>query len=143
MKFIWNIFMLLLLGLLAACGSASGIQEETEYESFRDTINSDDFTGFAYLIWRYDQYDEETQETLDSVFDNNGENVIAYILTEDQEDTRNEINEDSSDPNIYHPFDKIAFIDEGTLIDEFEIDRDELHTSEHNNELAAFIEQYQ
>jgi hypothetical protein len=134
---------LCLLGLLTACGSAAGIQEETEYESFRDTINSDDFSGFAYLLRSPEDAESGVHHTVGEVFENNNEELYFLNLPEQNEKIRDLQNEDSRSSDIYFPSHKVAFIDQGQVIDELDIDRDELHASEHNNELAAFIQQYQ
>lgn len=145
MRFNIKISLLLVLVFLTACGSTSGsgIQEETEYESFRDTINDEEFTGFAYLLRNPDDAEHGVHNTVGEVFENNDEEIYFLNLPEQEEEIRDLQNEDSRDPDIFFPSHRVAFIDQGNVIDEFDIKRDEIHASEHNNELAAFIQQYQ
>lgn len=136
-------YLFFLLIVLSACGNATGLEEETEYESFRDTINNEEFTGFAYLLRNPDDAESNVQDTVNKVFEENGEEVYFLNLPEQEAEKRDLQNEDSKNPEMYFPSHRIAFIKEGNVIDEFDIDRDDIHSSENQNEFSTFIQMYQ
>lgn len=145
MRITIKISLLLLLGLLTACGSgsASGIQEETEYESFRDTINGEEFTGFAYVLRSPEDHEANVDEVINTIFENENEVLYMLDMVNRSEEVESQWDEDWNNLDYFNFRNKVAFIDQGSIIDEFDINRDELHASEHNNELAAFIQKYQ
>ncbi|NJP38974.1 hypothetical protein [Alkalicoccus luteus] len=135
--------LLLVIVFLAACSANAGIEEETDYETFRDTINADDFTGFAYFLWNPDHHEVNIDETINSVFENENEHLLMFTMVDRSEEVESMWDNDWSNSDYHNSTNEIIFIDEGHIIDRFDVNPDELHASEHNNELASFIQQYQ
>lgn len=133
--------LLLMIGLLTACGSETGLQE-TNYEEFRDTLNTEEYTGFAYLLDSYNENEEEIDLVVEDIFNNNNESVVFLNTFDLEEDINEQYKNEYSSVDLYFPRNKVAYLDDGEVVDEIEIDTD-LHESEHNNKLGAFIQNYQ
>ncbi|WP_054637765.1 hypothetical protein [Thalassobacillus sp. C254] len=142
MKKVTFLFAMLIIFLLAGCGNDAGVEEEIDYETYRDTINSEEFTGFTYLLRTFRAEDGNYISDMESVFNNSNEQLYYINMQTIDDEVRDNYNEDSRNMDLYFPADRVAYIEDGHVIDEFEVS-DDIHSSGHNNDLANFIQMYQ
>ncbi|SDI99894.1 hypothetical protein [Alteribacillus bidgolensis] len=135
--------LLLVVGIFTACGSGGETLQEYEYEDFRDMVNADDFTGFSYMLTDYQTHEEGYITMIEDVFERTGEQLIYTNVQEYDDDVHEFFNEESRDPDLILPGDKVVYVKEGTVISEFPIENSVLQTDEYNQELQHFIETHQ
>jgi hypothetical protein len=137
---LWKSIFVFLIVLLAACGSTEILQEH-EYEEFRDKVNSEDFTGFAYMLRSERAYKDNYLGAIENVFESEQSNLIYTSLPITEGKLRDLLNDDVSNPKVYLPRNKVAYIENGNVISEFDIS-DQIFSSENNSELRQFIQNH-
>ncbi|RSL34210.1 hypothetical protein D7Z54_06510 [Salibacterium salarium] len=138
MKIYKSVFALSFI-FLAACGGQTGMQE-LEYQEFSDQINSEDFTGFAYMLWDSSDKDEGHQYIIEEAFEGEEEAFVYTDVAGELEDSIHEkLNEDTKDKDIYLPNDTVAYIKDGKVISEIDVASD-AKSSEYNKALRDFIQ---
>ena len=124
---------------LSACGGPS-TEEIEDYDQFQETINADDFTGFAFYIYGSDV--NESKENVFQVFDDTGETLTYTNSLKYDEKMQEQANESGLPTDMITPSDEVVFIENGELIEEYEVDGDDITKEEYEGELKAFVEKY-
>lgn len=124
---------------LSACGSPS-TEEIEDYDQFQETINAEDFTGFAFYIYGSDV--NESKENVFQAFDETGETLTYTNSLKYDEDMQKRANESSLPTDMITPSDEVVFIENGELLDDYEVDGDDIKQEEYEGELQSFIEKY-
>ena len=124
---------------LSACGGPS-TEEIEDYDQFKETINADDFTGFAMYI-----YSPDVDEAKDNVFQAFDETSATLTYTngwEYDQETKDRANENSGKMNLITPSDEVVYVEDGEVLEEFEVDGDDIKQEEYEGELQSFVEKY-
>ncbi|WP_298788584.1 hypothetical protein [uncultured Marinococcus sp.] len=124
---------------LSACGGPA-TEEIEDYDQFMETINADDFTGFAMYI-----YSPDVDEAKDNVFQAFEETSATLTYTngwEYDQETKDRANDDSRDRDLITPSDDVVYVEDGEVLEEFEVDGDDIQREEYEGELQAFVEKY-
>lgn len=124
---------------LSACGGPS-TEEIEEYDQFMETINADDFTGFAMYIYSPDV--DEAKDNVFQVFDETSATLTYTNGWEYDQETKDRANENSGKMNLITPSDEVVYVKDGEVLEEFEVDGDDIQREEYEGELQAFVEKY-
>jgi hypothetical protein len=139
---LWKSIFVFSFLFLSACNSSTETIADLEYEEFRDNVNSEEFTGFAYLLSDWEAEEEGYITVIEDVFERENETLtFTNIQTADNE-TYEIMNKDTSNPEVYLPSDRITFVKDGRVLSEFEINS-QIFSNENNSELRQFIKNYQ
>ena len=131
------LFILLIPLALLGCGSGGEV-EEMGYKDFKETIGDEDFTGFAYILSDFKAEDGGFINSITDVFE---EEDISLVFFNDQQATdkiHDVFNEDSKRKDLYLPIDYIAYIVDGEMVAEFEVD-EQVTMNEGRKALSSFI----
>jgi hypothetical protein len=135
------LLVVLLFVFLVACSSTETLQDQ-EYEAFRDLVNSEEFTGFAYLLSDWKAEEEGYINVIEDIFKDKGETLNFINMQTADDKIYDRYNEEAPSKDIYFPNDKIAYFKDGRLISEFDINS-QIASSENNSELRQFIQNHQ
>jgi hypothetical protein len=124
---------------LSACGGPP-TEEIEDYDQFQETINADDFTGFAFYIYGSDV--EEAKENVFQAFEGTGETLTYTNSLKYDEAMQERANESGRPADMIAPSDEVVFIENGELLDEYEVDGDDIKQEEYEGELQSFVEKY-
>ncbi|QHT48045.1 hypothetical protein M662_16685 [Bacillus sp. SB49] len=127
-----------ILLLLCACSSGETLVEK-DYQEFMDTIQSEDFTGFAYILRTYEAQDNHYLDDLKEVFDEKGETLTYFNVQTASEETKDLHNEESSQIALYQPNDEVVYIQDGEPMEALEI-TDEIMAEGYHDTLKEFID---
>lgn len=130
-------FILLISFILMGCGKGGSV-EEMSYQDFKETIGDEDFTGFAYILSDFKAEDGEFLNSIQDVFEEE-KTSLAYVNIQQASDKTYDIfNEDGKKRDLYLPIDYIAYIKDGKMVAQFEID-EQITLNDGRNELSSFI----
>ncbi|WP_332698410.1 hypothetical protein [Halalkalibacter lacteus] len=139
---LWKSIFVFSFLFLSACNNSTETIADLEYEEFRDKVNSEEFTGFAYLLSDWEAEEEGYITVIEDVFDRENETLtFTNIQTADNE-TYEIMNKDTSNPEVYLPSDRITFVKDGRVLSEFDINS-QIFSKENNSELRQFIQNHQ
>jgi predicted dehydrogenase len=124
---------------LSACGGPS-TEEIEDYDQFVETINADGFTGFAMYIYSPDV--DESKDNVFQVFDETSATLTYTNGWEYDQETKDRANDNSGKMDLIHPSDDVVYIEDGEVLEEFEVDGDDIKQEEYEGELQAFVEKY-
>ncbi|WP_022795280.1 hypothetical protein [Marinococcus halotolerans] len=124
---------------LSACGSPP-TEEIEDYDQFQETINADDFTGFAMYIYSPDV--DESKENVFQVFEDTSATLTYTNGWEDDQETKERANDDSRARDFISPYDRVTYIEDGEIMGEYEVDGDDIKQEEYEGELQSFVEKY-
>ncbi len=124
---------------LSACGGSS-TEEIEDYDQFKETINADDFTGFAMYIYSPDV--DEAKDNVFQAFENTSATLTYTNGWEYDQATKDRANDDSRDRDLIHPSDDVVYVEDGEVLEEFEVDEDDIKREEYEGELQSFVEKY-
>ena len=124
---------------LSACGGPS-TEEIEDYDQFKETINADDFTGFAMYIYSPDV--DESKENVFQAFEDTSATLTYTNGWEYDQATKDRANDDSRDRNLITPSDEVVYVEDGEVLEEFEVDEDDIKREEYEGELHSFVEKY-
>ncbi|QHT48046.1 hypothetical protein M662_16690 [Bacillus sp. SB49] len=128
---------IILLFILGACSSGEPLVEK-DYRDFMDTMQSEDFTGFAYILTKFKGEDNGYLTTMEEIFDETGASLMYYNAVSDSEDFE-VFNKESGTIAIYQPTNTIAFIENGEPKKELDI-TEEIMSEDNHETLKEFIE---
>lgn len=124
---------------LSACGGPS-TEEIEDYDQFKETINAEDFTGFAMYIYSPDV--DESKENVFQAFENTSATLTYTNGWEYDQATKDRANDDSRDRDLITPSDEVVYVEDGEVLEEFEVDEDDIKREEYEGELQSFVEKY-
>lgn len=136
--------LIIMVVLLTACGkgeSKSGTLQEMNYEDFKDEINDNNFTGFAYILADNSAKDENYLGILEGIFENEGSQLVYYDDTKSDEKTHEKYNDEGSNANLYFPQDEIYYIKNGKKISDIDIDSS-IQSDKGNKDVANFVKKH-
>lgn len=133
------LYLAILMMFLTACGKEP--LQEMNYEDFRDTINANDFTGFAYAISDESAKDSGYIDELEKVFEEENSELIYLDEMKLDDETYEKLNDESRNPDLYLPHNEIYIIKNGKKINEIDID-DNIFSKDGKNEIAHFIDNF-
>ncbi|MFS0788851.1 hypothetical protein ABC345_21035 [Shouchella sp. 1P09AA] len=132
--------LLMIVGVLNACGNQETVQEIEGYEEFRDTVNNEDFSGFVYLLRNIDAHEGSHMQVIENTFSDVDE-TLTHSNWQYYDDTEKDMqNNDSRDSDIQPRNDKIIYIENGRNVSEFDINNRRIEDNEYQMELRQFIE---
>src|SRR5699024_5047200 len=114
-KGIGFIFVLVLTILLTSCGTET--LQQKDFADYNDTIHSDDFTGFAYLIYGEDEY----LDVLEEMFENHDAHLVYHDNFQASEKEKEQYHDASSDPDLEFPQGAVGYYKNGKQISKVDI----------------------
>ncbi|WP_080871784.1 hypothetical protein [Oceanobacillus timonensis] len=131
------LFTLLIPMVLLGC-SGGGQVEEMGYQDFKETIGEEDFTGFAYILSNFKAEEDGYLNSIIDVFEEENASLVFYNDQQASDRTHEIFNEDSGKIDLYLPTNDIAYIVDGEVVAEFEID-EQITMNEGRKALSSFI----
>lgn len=139
-----GVFLLIFLVVsLAGCGSGNADGEDDEgnlqnmkFKDYEETVNADDYTGFAYLIYGEDDY----LSILGDIFENQDAKLVYHDNLEASDKEQQQYDEDST-KNLDFLQDKIGYFKNGRKISEIDI-TSSIEKSEGYDEVEEFVNKH-
>jgi hypothetical protein len=134
--------LLLAAGLLflGACEAEETVKED-DYETFKDKVNEESFTGFVYLGEKWEMEQAEYIPMIAEVFQETGAVLYYGDLNSMENVTREKFSGDRIDPDIYLPVNRLAYIKEGEVVSEWGA-REGRDPEEVEEQIRHFIDKY-